>query len=232
MANQEENYIRCYDRILTPEGNFIKISRWTSSDSIECADGSKLEDKLNDISGITSDLNCADEKIAASAKSANILYKNANALSARVDQCFQNVSNGKALVASAITDKGISTSQDATFQQMANNIQSLVTMSANPTVLFDVSSWTAPRNCIAILSFSVYWKANHDYKQTSLVALSGVKSWEMKWGGTHDSHWHDYSGSGNVTWEARAGQTYTLSTNFNNWKEVLAWGWNSRVWVV
>lgn len=43
-----------------------------------------------------------------------------------VDELFTSVSNGKSLVASAITDKGVPTASDATFQQMADNINSLV----------------------------------------------------------------------------------------------------------
>lgn len=39
-----------------------------------------------------------------------------------VDELFTSVSNGKSLIAGAITDKGVSTSADATFQQMAENI--------------------------------------------------------------------------------------------------------------
>ena len=36
-----------------------------------------------------------------------------------------SVSNGKSLIASAITDKGISTASDATFQTMASNIRAI-----------------------------------------------------------------------------------------------------------
>lgn len=39
-----------------------------------------------------------------------------------VTELFQSVSNGKSLIAGAITDKGISTSATDTFQQMADNI--------------------------------------------------------------------------------------------------------------
>lgn len=45
----------------------------------------------------------------------------------RLDEVFQSVSNGKRLVASAITDKGVSTEDDATFQVMANNIKDIAT---------------------------------------------------------------------------------------------------------
>ena len=43
-----------------------------------------------------------------------------------LESCFQSVSNGKALVASAITDQGIKTDATATFEVMANNIRSLL----------------------------------------------------------------------------------------------------------
>lgn len=42
-----------------------------------------------------------------------------------IADCFQSVSNGKALVASAITGKGVTTASDATFETMANNITSI-----------------------------------------------------------------------------------------------------------
>lgn len=41
------------------------------------------------------------------------------------DSLFTSVSNGKALVASAITDKGVETAADATYQQMAENVSSI-----------------------------------------------------------------------------------------------------------
>ena len=41
--------------------------------------------------------------------------------------CFQSVSDGKALVASAITDKGVTTALDATFATMAANIDAIET---------------------------------------------------------------------------------------------------------
>ena len=42
-----------------------------------------------------------------------------------IDQLFTSVSNGKELVANAITDKGVATSSSDTFATMANNIESL-----------------------------------------------------------------------------------------------------------
>ena len=46
-------------------------------------------------------------------------------LKGAINELFQFVSNGKELIASAITDKGVITSKTDTFQQMANNIRSI-----------------------------------------------------------------------------------------------------------
>lgn len=45
-----------------------------------------------------------------------------------VDDLFTSVSNGKELVASAITDMGVATESDATFQDMAENIRDIPSM--------------------------------------------------------------------------------------------------------
>ena len=51
----------------------------------------------------------------------------------QVNECFQSVSDGKALVASAITDKRVPTDATATFLQMATNIAKIVLGSGNAT---------------------------------------------------------------------------------------------------
>ena len=52
------------------------------------------------------------------------------ATTTQLNEVKTSVSNGKSLIASAITDKGVSTASDATFQTMANNIRSIVPMSS------------------------------------------------------------------------------------------------------
>ena len=60
-------------------------------------------------------------------KSLNNLWIKIKELTQKVEECFQSVSNGKSLVASAITDMGVETASDATFETMANNIGSIET---------------------------------------------------------------------------------------------------------
>lgn len=57
----------------------------------------------------------------------------ATTMQAAVDELFISVSNGKAAVASAITDKGVTTANDATFETMADNVSSLV-IAETPTI--------------------------------------------------------------------------------------------------
>ena len=56
-----------------------------------------------------------------------------NAITLAVNECFQSVSNGKTLIASAITDKRVATDATATFAQMAENISKIVLGSGNAT---------------------------------------------------------------------------------------------------
>lgn len=71
--------------------------------------------ELNKTSGTI--IQAKDEAIAAKNEAQSIRNEIGD-----VNNLFQSVSNGKTLVASAITDKGVNTANDATFQTMANNI--------------------------------------------------------------------------------------------------------------
>jgi len=63
------------------------------------------------------------KKILAPKTLTSCVYdENGNTIETRLNEVFQSVSNGKSLIASAITDKGITTAADATFQTMADNI--------------------------------------------------------------------------------------------------------------
>lgn len=66
-----------------------------------------------DISGINNNFDIIDAEIKNAQDKAN--------------QAFQSVSDGKTLVAGAITDKGVNTSPTDTFQVMADNIEAIVT---------------------------------------------------------------------------------------------------------
>lgn len=73
-----------------------------------------------------------------------------------------SVSDGKALVASAITDKGVATAADATFNVMASNIRNIQTERAYPNGFFKKDSLTDITNDILTVLPSQYGFTNID----------------------------------------------------------------------
>lgn len=81
--------------------------------------------------GPTSTLANSNKERLDNLDATNVKLSNGNFSSNTVDggmtELFQSVSSGKAAIASAITDKGVTTDANATFTQMTNNIYSIVT---------------------------------------------------------------------------------------------------------
>lgn len=71
------------------------------------------------------------------ASSHNHEIANINGLQSELDEVKTSVSEGKALVAAAVTGKGVSTAADATFQQIATNIGSIQTGSTSGVLYID-----------------------------------------------------------------------------------------------
>lgn len=83
-----------------------------------------IEDKIDDMEqqlqgGLNIDLSNYQ------VKTDNSLVTSDKTVVGAINEVFQCVSNGKVLVATAITDKGIDTSSDATFEVMASNISKI-----------------------------------------------------------------------------------------------------------
>ena len=113
------------------------------------------------------------------------------ATATEMDECFQSVSNGKSLIASAITDKGISTAADATFQTMANAILSLMTGGLIPD-----SSWVdkvsrtlsdSARSLSNSTNFVIICASGSGgwgyYNTTSIVDMNTRKCFTFRYGG-------------------------------------------------
>lgn len=65
-------------------------------------------------------------------------------ISAKLDEVFQSVSNGKSKVAAAITDKGVNTAADATFDIMAENIKNITTTGKIEDKIYSLK---VPKDC-------------------------------------------------------------------------------------
>ena len=63
---------RTFRKLIDKENmRWLKLSFWTASTDVECADGKTVEEKIGAINGITSDSDNESENIAASIKSVN-----------------------------------------------------------------------------------------------------------------------------------------------------------------
>ena len=96
---------------------------------------------------------------------------NGETVEAKLNEVFQSVSNGKSLIASAITDKGITTAADATFKTMADNIYSIQT---------DIFSGLTANN-LTIKDYIVSINSGSSFFEPSKsdIFRPGEKTWEI-----------------------------------------------------
>ena len=97
------------------EGKGLSTNDFTNEDK------EKLDSIIADPNNITIDA-------ALSETSENPVQN--KVITSKLNEVFQSVSDGKSKIAAAITDKGISTAADATFNTMANNISKIETGSS------------------------------------------------------------------------------------------------------
>lgn len=95
------------------------LSEQIESCQTECANNLKtqLNDVEEQISGVVEDVNANFDDVNTAI----------NTLNTTTNELFQSVSNGKQKVATAITDKGVETASDATYDEMATNIGKITT---------------------------------------------------------------------------------------------------------
>lgn len=72
------------DRMNTEDG-YKLISRWTSSQTVECDDSKTVENKIGAINGITDSLNATDSSIALSAPAGKKLDEKITALNSNIE---------------------------------------------------------------------------------------------------------------------------------------------------
>lgn len=119
----------------------------------------------------------------------------------KYNELFQYVSNGKTLVASAITDKGIATDATDTFSTMASNIQLIETGT-------DTSDATA---VVADVLNTKTFYANNE-KLTGSMVNNGAVTSSLNAGGSYTIPKGYHNGSGKITANSLASQTSGTAT--------------------
>lgn len=92
-------------------------------------------------------------------------------------EVFQSVSNGKSLIASAITDKGVDTSADASFATMAQNIGNIERINVYDNVIFYMTSEGHVANIFEILpNYQNYTLADFIIQLKNVIERMGPSS--------------------------------------------------------
>ena len=86
-----------------------------------------VKDKNNGSEGIVGSDVSIEETVEELVEEIKIIKQDIKSLNIKYEELFQSVSNGKMLLASAITDKGVTTLATDTFEVMANNIRKITT---------------------------------------------------------------------------------------------------------
>lgn len=121
------------DAAIGKKANQSELDTHMGNDTIHITAGERekwnsVTDTLETVKGITDSAEISDSNILAS--------------SAAVHQVFQSVSSGKAIIASAITDRGVATPADADFQTMAGNIRNLSKPTGNAAAAQVLTGYT------------------------------------------------------------------------------------------
>lgn len=108
------------------DGTFAKKT-WVAKEKITTAELNRMEEGISDVSSQCKDI--------AKEVGTETLKTTAQDVKGAINEVFQNVSNGKQLIATAITDKGVATSSDDTFQIIAANIRRIPNQGTGSTII-------------------------------------------------------------------------------------------------
>ena len=95
-----------------------------------------------------------------------------NNTNSRIEEVFQCASDGKALIAEAVTGKGIETSADDTYEQMADNIKAIATDPIIDVSYADESAIYADKHQDGTATTSITLLKNSTYIVTSFYSFA------------------------------------------------------------
>lgn len=123
--NDNMNVLKLTSDNLTTQISNVKTEVTNLSSTITNIAGS-----TQDISNLKNDVSNLKNRVSTLEGNYNNLNSSVSKLTTDVASCFQSVSDGKALLASTLTDLGVETASDATFETIDNNIKQLATSKA------------------------------------------------------------------------------------------------------
>ena len=140
----------------TTEDGTFNSKTWVDGDKITTAELNRMEEGIKTNSSHYKDI---VNELGKNEDGSDIeLPTTDKTIKGAITELFQNVSNGKQLIATAITDKGVTTSSDSTFQTMATNIGNIsggsgtIINMSDKTVHFSIDDFYRALNDITVNS--------------------------------------------------------------------------------
>lgn len=197
---ENKTVVDALDAAIGKKANQSELDTHMGNDTIHITAGERekwnsVTDTLETVKGITDSAEISDSNILAS--------------SAAVHQVFQSVSSGKAVVASAITDRGVVTPADAAFQTMAGNIRKLSRTTGNAAAAQVLTGYT-------------FSNAGGTGIEGTMVNREAVSA-SLNAGSTYAVPAGYHNGSGRITANSLAGQTAANAVAANITSGRTAW---------
>ncbi len=161
-----------YTNSIIRNQDFSKFAKLTDLSALD----EKLLEKID--KGLQEQKKYTDTKTQTIVDDTNANFEDINTaieeLNNNMNEVFQSVSSGKTKVAEAITDKGVTTSADASFETMASNIKKITTGGSIPEGYIDTSDASATASDI-LLGKSAYANGQKIYgTNTGIVDISQI----------------------------------------------------------
>ena len=160
------------------QGNYIKKT-WGDGDPITDAALNKMEAAIDGVNKKIGN-NRSQIKEIVSQVGTETLPTTSQTLKGSIRELFQFVSNGKTLIATAITDMGIETSSDETFQQIADKIRQISGGSSGSKVVGEINNGTINLIGLSAGTYTLKYEDNNGILNDYVILTSSSENHSLE----------------------------------------------------